>query len=166
MQKFVCTTIRPAQLPFQDFYTHEGCARFVADYLRFESLSDPEEPVRSKIQIRVWVAGLTSLQPMYMVSPATLLEMKAGEPFDYATLLCSLLIGAGYDAYVVYGYATKRMTLKDEERIKHPPIRHETEDAPPLSPAPDTKYKPSALPTLSSKFLAKQGSFHFCAIGC
>lgn len=28
-----------------------------------------------------------------------------GDCFDFAMVLCSLLLGAGYDAYVVYGTA-------------------------------------------------------------
>ena len=64
-------------------------------------------------------------QPMFLLSPAMVLSTRHGDAFDYATLLCSLLLGAGFDAYVVYGYATKRMTLKDEQRMKAPPIQHE-----------------------------------------
>ena len=33
-----------------------------------------------------------------------------------SNLLCSMLIGAGYDAYVVSGYATKEVCLADESR--------------------------------------------------
>ena len=35
-------------------------------------------------------------------------------------MLCSLLIGAGYDAYVVYGTAPKKITTKDESRMECP----------------------------------------------
>lgn len=37
-QKFVCTTIRPTQLPFKELYNWDGAAEFVADYLDFEPL--------------------------------------------------------------------------------------------------------------------------------
>lgn len=33
------------------------------------------------------------------------LEWTVGDCFDFAMVLCSLLLGAGYDAYVVYGTA-------------------------------------------------------------
>jgi hypothetical protein len=35
-------------------------------------------------------------------------------------VLCSLLIGAGYDAYVVYGTAPKTITTKNESRMECP----------------------------------------------
>jgi len=39
-----------------------------------------------------------------------------GNCFDFGNILCSLLLGAGYDAYVVSGYATKEICLSDETR--------------------------------------------------
>jgi hypothetical protein len=47
VQKFVCTTIRPTQLPFKELYTLEGAAKFVADYISYEELSKPTELVRA-----------------------------------------------------------------------------------------------------------------------
>ena len=44
-QKFVCTTIRPTQLPFKELYNWEGAADFVADYLNFEALDPAHELV-------------------------------------------------------------------------------------------------------------------------
>ncbi len=32
---------------------------------------------------------------------------QTGSSFDFSVLLCSLLEGAGYDAYCVYGYASR-----------------------------------------------------------
>ena len=37
-RKFICTTIRATQLPFGVLYKHEGCARFVADFMEYEEL--------------------------------------------------------------------------------------------------------------------------------
>ena len=34
MRKFVCTTLRPTQLPYQELYDYDKCAKFVADFLR------------------------------------------------------------------------------------------------------------------------------------
>ena len=40
-------------------------------------------------------------------------------------VLCSLLIGAGYDAYCVCGYATREITLMDETRNVCPSLKQE-----------------------------------------
>lgn len=37
-----------------------------------------------------------------------------------ATLLCSLLIGNSFPAYVVSGYATREVTNNDQRRVKCP----------------------------------------------
>lgn len=50
------------------------------------------------------------------MSPATVLKRQKGNCFEYSTVLVSLLIAAGYDAYVVSGYATKETCLADETR--------------------------------------------------
>jgi hypothetical protein len=47
-----------------------------------------------------------------IVSPSQTLEWAAGDCVDFSFLLASLLIGAGYDAYVVYGRAPERIRLK------------------------------------------------------
>jgi len=48
------------------------------------------------------------------------LEWQAGDSFDFAITLCSLLIGCGYDAYVVYGTAPREITTKDEALMECP----------------------------------------------
>jgi hypothetical protein len=45
VDKFICTTIRPTTLQFSDIYDWEQCARFVSDYLQYESLQNPTEYV-------------------------------------------------------------------------------------------------------------------------
>ena len=42
------------------------------------------------------------LDPLWQV-----LEWTVGDSFDFAMVLCSFLLGAGYDAYVVYGTAPR-----------------------------------------------------------
>jgi hypothetical protein len=42
------------------------------------------------------------------------LDWQIGDSFDFAIVLCSLLIGVGYNAYVVYGTAPKKITTRDE----------------------------------------------------
>ena len=42
------------------------------------------------------------------------MEWQAGDCFDLAIVLCSLLLGVGYDAYVCVGYAPKFITTNDQ----------------------------------------------------
>ena len=48
-------------------------------------------------------------QPENLFSPTEVLRRQQGNCFDFSNLLCSLLLGAGYDAYCVCGYATKEV---------------------------------------------------------
>ena len=42
-RKFICTTIRPTKLPFVELYEWESCAKFIADYLEYEELPEPDK---------------------------------------------------------------------------------------------------------------------------
>ncbi|TPX32812.1 hypothetical protein SmJEL517_g04139 [Synchytrium microbalum] len=97
-QKFICTTIRPTQLPFKELYDYRSCAKFVSDYLSYELLEPAHEG------------------PKVVPSPTYTLKMQSGNCFDFSVLLVSLLRGVGYDAYVVSGYASNQITLVDETR--------------------------------------------------
>lgn len=55
-----------------------------------------------------------------MISPDCLLTRRHGNCFEMATLLCSLLIGNNYDAYVCYGYATREVANNDQRRVDFP----------------------------------------------
>lgn len=70
---------------------------------------------------------LFSWQPSTLVSPTTVLRSQKGNCFDFSVLLSSLLIGAGYDAYCVCGYATRETTLMDETREICPLLRKKDE---------------------------------------
>lgn len=100
--KFICTTIRPTKLPFVDLYEWESCAKFIADYLEYEELPEPDK------------------LPQRIPSPANVLQWQIGDSFDFAICLCSLLIGVGFNAYVVYGTAPKKITTRDESLEKVP----------------------------------------------
>jgi len=82
------------------------------------------------------------LQPTRLLSPATVLRLQQGHCFEYSTVLASLLIGVGYDAYVVSGYATKEICLMDETR----------ETCPMMKPIPEVQHGclSSHLPDLYS----------------
>src|SRR4029434_6347415 len=49
------------------------------------------------------------LQPRHLYSPTCVLQTQRGSCFDFSTLLCSLLLAAGYNAYCVRGYGTKEV---------------------------------------------------------
>jgi len=49
LQKFVCTTVRPTQLPYKELFNWDGAAEFVADYLNFVSLDPPHDLVSAVI---------------------------------------------------------------------------------------------------------------------
>ncbi|NWY90454.1 DRC7 protein, partial [Loxia curvirostra] len=115
VQKFVSTTVRPTLLPYPDMYYWSGCASFVCDYLIMEPLKCPITP------------------PSSLYSPTTILKYQRGNCFDFTVLLCSLLVGAGYDAYCVHGYATLEMCSLDQTqelcpRLRKPPEVPEEED--------------------------------------
>lgn len=101
-RKFICSTLRPTKLPFTQLYDYIGCAKFTANYLEYEELAEPNE------------------LPEVMPSPANVIAWQAGDCFDFAIVLCSLLLGTGYDAYVVYGTAPKNITTKDESLMECP----------------------------------------------
>ena len=101
-RKFICTTLRPTKLPFVELYEWNKCAKFVADYLEYEEMQYPDQ------------------FPNEIPSPKNVLDWQAGDSFDFSIVLCSLLIGVGYEAFVVYGTAPKRITTKDESRMECP----------------------------------------------
>lgn len=137
IEKFVCTTICPTLLPFKELYHWQGCAEFVSDYLTLQQL-----PIAHKI-------------PEHLYSPTTILERQKGNSFDYSTLLCSLLLGAGYDAYVVSGYATKEICLADESREVCPLLKVHKEVHKQEIIKPFCKYTVKPPRDLSSKFEKK-----------
>ena len=96
VKKFVCTSLRPTQIPFAELYDLHECASFLAGYIVYEPLDPPESP------------------PKTLLSPTQTLDSCTGDSFDCAMLLCSFLLGAGYDAYVVYGNAPRFVALRDQ----------------------------------------------------
>ncbi|KAK4473299.1 hypothetical protein MN116_004464 [Schistosoma mekongi] len=98
IEKFVCTTLSKTELTYPELYTWNGAAKFVADFLNFVPLFP-----------------ITEL-PKRLLSPMTTINLQKGTCFEYATLLCSLLLSVGYDAYVVSGYATRECCYMDETR--------------------------------------------------
>lgn len=74
-------------------------------------------------------ASLSS-KPSSLYSPTTILKYQRGNCFDFSVLLCSLLVGAGYDAYCVQGYATRQLCTLDETLELCPLLRRPQEVRP------------------------------------
>ena len=74
-------------MPWPVLHDLEGAAQFMANAIAYEPLEDELHP------------------PEHLLSPMSTISFQAGDAFDMATLLASVLIGAGFDAYVVMGYA-------------------------------------------------------------
>lgn len=102
IMKFVCTTLRPTKLPYTELYEWKDCAEFISNYLEYEELDPPNS------------------LPDFIPSPSNVIDWQAGDSFDFSILLCSLLVGSGYDAFCVYGAAPKYITTKDESLMDCP----------------------------------------------
>ncbi|NXN76412.1 DRC7 protein, partial [Himantopus himantopus] len=137
VEKFVSTTVRPTLLPYTELYHWDGCASFVSDYLTMEPLESPITP------------------PSSLYSPTTILKYQRGNCFDFSVLLCSMLIGAGYDAYCVHGYATREICTLDET-LELCPLLRKPQEVPKERMKKSNKYRVKPPPDLQSKFELQQ----------
>ncbi|XP_021263685.1 dynein regulatory complex subunit 7 [Numida meleagris] len=137
VEKFVSTTLRPTLLPYTELYHWDGCASFVSDFLTMEPLKCP----------------LTL--PSCLYSPTTILKYQRGNCFDFSVLLCSMLIGAGYDAYCVSGYATHDICSLDET-LEECPLLRKPQEVPKEEVKKSNKYRVKSLPDMHSKFELQQ----------
>ncbi|NXX55520.1 DRC7 protein, partial [Scopus umbretta] len=137
MEKFVSTTVRPTLLCYTELYHWDGCASFVSDYLTMEPLKCPITP------------------PSSLYSPTTILKYQRGNCFDFSMLLCSMLIGAGYDAYCVHGYATREICTLDET-LELCPLLRKPQEVPKQGMKKSNKYRVKPPPDLQSKFELQQ----------
>lgn len=136
VQKFVSTTISPTTfVEFPELIDNwQACASFVADHILYEPLERP-----TKIPTRLY-------------SPEMVLKSRRGNSFEMTTLLCSILIGFGFPAMVVSGYATREVTKNDQRRVKCPYIPEEKAEVE-TAEEPDPKYRLKDSPFLKSRFL-------------
>lgn len=116
--KFVPTSVRPTYLPYRELYNYKSAARFLAEYMQFEQLE------------------ISDKYPTHLPSPASVLKWRAGDCFDFATVLTSILCGSGYDAYCVAGYAPMDVTSANQS-IKPAPDHVLDTTLPPISNALD-----------------------------
>lgn len=151
VKKFVCTTIRPTEIAFSELYDMYECSSFMAGYILYEPLDPPIKP------------------PRILFSPTETMKQHTGDSFDIAVLLCSLMIGAGYDAYVVCGYAPRHITLRDQSNTACPmvatfndnftksvKIKVDDEDDEPQTSEGVNPYEPPDNTTKNSRFIADQ----------
>lgn len=163
VRKFVCTTVRPTLLPYDSVYDLQDCANFVADFLTYLPMDEPTDV------------------PDLLPSPATTVRLRAGDSLDFANLLCSLLRGNGFNAYVVSGYAPEWVTTQSQHQTICPLLestampKHEMDGTSPeeasedndaaIKPASDEgaegsdvakklKYQLKVQPSKESKFIA------------
>ena len=100
--KFICSTVRPTKVPYPELYDYKKCAKFISEFFEYEELNPPTE------------------FPKIIPAPDNVVKWQIGDCFDLSIVLVSLLIGAGYNAYVVYGKAPRFITSKDETRLAPP----------------------------------------------
>lgn len=88
--------LRPTKLPYSELYSLEGATHFVVNAIKYE-------PFENELHL-----------PDFLLSPQSTLAFQAGDSLDMATLLVSILAGAGFDAYVVVGYAPPEVVRNDQ----------------------------------------------------
>ncbi|NXF02914.1 DRC7 protein, partial [Smithornis capensis] len=123
VEKFVSTTLRPTLLPYPELDSWSGCASFVANYLTME-------PLKCPITL-----------PSSLYSSSTILKYQRGNCFDFTVLLCSMLIGAGYDAYCVHGYASLEICNQDYTQELCPELKEPQEVRPASEAKTFSKYR-------------------------
>lgn len=132
IEKCVCTTIRPTLLPYAPLYDYATCASFIAHYLEYEPFEPSQNDSRNGNSTYDSKLSLpsTSLSEFDLIlpSPTQVLEWCSGDCFDFATVLVSLLLGSGYDAYVVYGLAPRWVCDRDQTVLDCPYPKNECSD--------------------------------------
>ncbi|XP_068180277.1 dynein regulatory complex subunit 7-like [Antennarius striatus] len=134
VKKFVSTTLQPISRIRPELFNWEACASFVADFLSLEPLDPPVE------------------LPKYLLSSTSVLQSQKATCFEFSTLLCSLLLGAHYDAYCVSGYAVREMCVLDQSLQERPLLDIEDE----VSEKQTNKYSMKKVREVESGFLEDQ----------
>ncbi|CAJ1084316.1 dynein regulatory complex subunit 7 isoform X3 [Xyrichtys novacula] len=138
VKKFVSTTLRPTPTSHPELFTWEGCSSFVADFLSLVPLDPPED------------------LPRTLFSPTAVLRTQTATCFEFATLLCSLLMGVDYEAYCVSGFAVKEMCLLDQSRQECPLLDTQDKFVQSESPQQEDRYAVKPQRALKSRFVLQQ----------
>lgn len=99
--------LRPTKLPYPELYSLEGATSFVVNAIKYEAFEN---------ELHL---------PDFLLSPQSTLAFQAGDSLDMATLLVSILAGAGFDAYVVVGYAPPEVVRNDQSAAVCPLLEAE-----------------------------------------
>jgi len=94
-------------MQYAELYELQGAIQFVSNFVSYE-------PLENVLHM-----------PEFLPSPMSTLSFQAGDSFDIATLLTSLLCGVGYDAYMVVGYAPPDVVLNDQTKSTCPLLEAE-----------------------------------------
>ncbi|KAJ8674312.1 hypothetical protein QAD02_005574 [Eretmocerus hayati] len=135
VQKFVSSSVRRSLLSYPDLTTWQGCAKFVSDFVKYEP------------------PGEIITLPEHLHSPTHLLSHQRGNSFEMSTLLVCLLLGLGYNAYVVSGYASREVSLCDLTMISCPYLDETVSPEPPPPKIDESKYRPRSPLNFDSKYL-------------
>jgi len=133
--KFLPSTIRATHLPYQELYEYKPCAQFLADFFNYDELKPPDR------------------YPTAIPAPASVLKWQAGDCFDLSIALASLLIGVGYDAYCVSGFAPRFITTRNEARSACPQLEWDNEEEQELEKAEEDEFVIPKKPPLRSEYL-------------
>jgi hypothetical protein len=138
--KFLPTTIRPTHLPYKELYEYKTCAQFMAVFFNYEELNPPDR------------------YPSVIPAPANVLKWQAGDCFDLSVAVCSLLLGVGYDAYCVSGFAPRFITTRNEARSACPQLDWESEEKKEeAEPDDEDKFVIPKKPPLRSEYQEAKG---------
>ncbi|XP_060907413.1 dynein regulatory complex subunit 7-like [Labrus mixtus] len=86
--------------------------------------------------------------PRTLFSSTSVLQSQRATCFQFASLLCSLLLGAHYDAYCVSGYAVREMCLQDQSLQECPLLDKQVESVTSEQEPQDNKYTPKPQKSL------------------
>lgn len=92
-------------------------------------------------------------QPKHLYSMTHLLKIRQANSYEQSTFLVSLLLGLGFNAYVVHGYASRETCLCDRRMQSCPYLPEEKNSEKSVRIIDKTKYRPKSPPDFTSKFL-------------
>ncbi|KAI3383038.1 hypothetical protein SNEBB_006892 [Seison nebaliae] len=137
--KFVSLTIKGTIMPYIELESWSNAAAFVADFLNMEPLECVHD------------------LPKKLFSPTYIINEQTGNCFDYSTLLVSILIAFGYDAYVVSGYASREIcSMNGTRRIYEDSDDEIIEPEPKEVKKPVPRYLVKTMKNFQSKFLIEE----------
>ena len=92
-------------------------------------------------------------QPDHLRSPTWLTIFQRGNSFECATLLVSFLLGQGYNAYVVSGYASREQVERNMTKRPCPYLPQNEEPPPSKDSNGPARYQLKQPPDFRSQFL-------------